>query len=300
MNDQISKIEFFKLHSLSGKLSDSFKFINGNFNVLVKLSSYILLPLALFLGLFTIVQNKITDVQMLMSLPKEEFITFLVLCLLGLIVTLFGVSIFASLIYTLIREYQVRDSISFLSLRDIKKPLIANAKKIWILLPVFILIFIIFFVLTGVLAKLSLYTLIVTVPLFFILSIPLAYTGYIYIYEDIKAFPAIWKSYKIGMPTLGSAFAVALFSSIFIFIICVISSMPFLIASIVNNLSIVSVLEGGDVSTLPGYFSILLYVLAVFSIYVHYISQIFFMVAMGLQYFSTTASRAEKLEENQI
>ena len=299
MNNQISKIEFFKLRSLSGKLSDTFKFVNENLNVLVKLSSYILLPLALLLGLFIVVQNKITDMRMLMSLPEGELITLFAFGLLGILVALLGVSIFVALIYTLIHEYQVRDSISLLSLRDIKKLLIVNIKKIWHLIPVFILIFAVFLVFTGVLAKLSFYTLIVTIPLFFILSIPLSYTGYIYLYEDIKLFPAVWKSYKIGMPTLGSSFAVVLFSAIFIFIICIVSSMPFWVASIVNNLSIVSVL-GGDTPTLPGYFSILLYVLAVFSIYVHYISQIFLIIAMGFQYFSTTVSCAEKLEENQV
>ncbi len=52
MENQTSKIVFYKSRSLAGRFSAAFDFIENNFKVLAKFSSFIILPVAVLLSLF--------------------------------------------------------------------------------------------------------------------------------------------------------------------------------------------------------------------------------------------------------
>jgi len=89
MENQSSKIIFYKSRSLAGRFSAAFDFIENNLKVLVKLSSFILLPLAILVSLlFTIFGNIVLEVNQVKGITPE-LVKYLIL-IIGYFLNLHG------------------------------------------------------------------------------------------------------------------------------------------------------------------------------------------------------------------
>ena len=299
MENQTSKIIFFKSRSLAGRFSAAFDFIENNLKVLVKLCSFILLPLAVLVSLlFTIFSNLAIQVQQVKSVTPEITKYLALICVIVLICAI-GNIFFKGILYTLVKEYPLRESLARLSFKDIRSKIVFNSKRFFIVNLLLLVFTIIYLALLASLMLLSPWTLILTVPLLFFIMIPFTYAQEIYLFEEIKVLAAIKKGFKLGIPNWAGTFFLLILADIFALIIQGIAFTPWGVGSFVQSLSFSSILDGNP-STLPGYFSVLMFVLCVFAYFITYLAQMLPSVSMMFQYFSATQKQVEtEKEQNQ-
>lgn len=108
---------------------------------------------------------------------------------------------------------------------------------------------------------------------------------------------AVKKGFKLGIPNWAGTFFLLILAGIFALIIQAIAFTPWGVGSFVQSLSYSSILDG-NTSTLPGYFSALMFVLCVIAYFITYLAQLLPSVSMMFQYFSATQKRVE--EENEL
>ena len=120
MENQTSKIVFYKSRSLAGRFSAAFDFIENNFKILVKLGSFILLPMAVIISLlFNMFGNLALEAQQAKSFTPE-LTKYLIALFLFVLVNIVGSVLFKGLVYTLVKEYPLRDSLERIQFKSIK------------------------------------------------------------------------------------------------------------------------------------------------------------------------------------
>lgn len=286
MTDQTSKIELFKTRSLLGRLSASFKFMNDNLSIFLRLGTYIALPTTILVALYC---------ALFMSKPvaEQQSLGYIVSTIALGVILVIGVCVFCSLVYTLIQKYVEDGYLPQYHLKDLKKLLLENTKKVFLVGLVTFVIGIILMLILVSLAYLTLYTLILTIPLIIFVLIPLSYTVYIYILEKTSLIVAFRKSYQLGIRTWGSIFAVGLITAFLVGIIQTIAALPWSMALMVNNLANIAWLRGEEV-ILPGFFPFLMFFLAFVAILISFLGNIMQLIPMAFQYASAEESRRER------
>jgi len=299
MEKQTSKIVFYKSRSLAGRFSAAFDFIENNFKVLAKFSSFIILPVAVLLSLFFIVYNNLAAQIVQGNIAASVLTQYIALVSALVLVCIIGDILFKGTVFALVKEYSLRESIARLSFKEMKNKLVANIKRFLIISLVLALLFIVYMALLAGLVFLSPWTLVLTFPFLLFITIPFTYAQEIYMFEDIKAMAAVKKGFKLGVPNWAGTFFLLILAEIFALIIQGIAFTPWGVGSFVQSLSFSSILDG-NTSTLPAYFSILMFVLSVIGYFVSYLAQLLPSISMMFQYFSATQKQVEKdLEINQ-
>ncbi len=299
MENQTSKIVFYKSRSLAGRFSAAFDFIENNFKVLAKFSSFIILPVAVLLSLFFIVYNNFAAQIVQGNITASGLTKYIVFISAIVLVCIIGDILFKGTVFALVKEYSLRESIARLSFKEMKSKLVANTKRFLIVSLVLALLFIVYMALLAGLLFLSPWTLVLTFPFLLFITIPFTYAQEIYMFEDIKVMAAVKKGFKLGVPNWAGTFFLLILAEIFALIIQCIAFTPWGVGSFVQSLSFSSILDG-NTSTLPTYFSILMFVLSVIGYFVSYLAQLLPSISMMFQYFSATQKQVEKdLEINQ-
>jgi len=299
MENQTSKIVFYKSRSLAGRFSAAFDFIENNFKVLAKFSSFIILPVAVLLSLFFIVYNNFAAQIVQGNIAASGLTKYIVLVSALVLVCIVGDILFKGTVFALVKEYSLRESIARLSFKEMKNKLVANTKRFLIISLVLALLFVVYMALLAGLLFLSPWTLVLTFPFLLFITIPFTYAQEIYMFEDIKVMAAVKKGFKLGIPNWAGTFFLLILAEIFALIIQCIAFTPWGVGSFVQSLSFSSILDG-NTSTLPTYFSILMFVLSVIGYFVSYLAQLLPSISMMFQYFSATQKEVEKdLEINQ-
>lgn len=288
MDNQASNPAFFKSRTVLGKLSASFKFMNENLGTLLKLGTYLLLPVVIVQGVYSAIYgyvpaNYVYDAGYVAATAVT--VLFLIVCL----------CLFNSLIYTLIRKYATRGDLPSYRLKDLKEPLLANAKKVFLLGLALFVVFGLYTMLAGLLAWLSLYTLILTIPLFFVLVLPFFFSAYVYILEELPLFAALKKAFVMGMRAWGSTFAVLFVTGLLAGIIQFVAYLPLTVGLMAGKLAANAVMKG-EVASLPGFFPLLIFVLTAIALLVSILSRMMIIISMGFQYASVETTRKERLQ----
>jgi len=212
------------------------------------------------------------------------------------LICMVGNILFKGLLYTLVKEYPLRESIARLTFKEIKDKLIKNTKRFFIVNLVLFVFILVYFALTGGLLTLSKWTLLFSIPFCLFLIVPFTYAQEIYLFEDIKVFAAVKKGFKLGIPNWAGTFFLLILAGFFALIIQGIAFTPWGVGRFVASLSFESILDG-NYSTLPGYFTILMFVLCVIAYFITYLAQLLPSLSMMFQYFSATQKEIEREEE---
>lgn len=197
MENQSSKIIFFKARSLAGRLSAALEFVEKNFKVLFKFTSLLVLPIAiLFSFMYVFLGDPSEKLKDMSSVGSELWymVAVGIITLLSLLCSM-GLS---SMLYTLIKEYLVRDSISNLTFKEIKSAYISNFKRYLISSIVLIGFSVLFSVAIFYGIMVSLWTLVFIIPVFLYIIVPMLYIQLIYQFEEITIGAAIKKAFKLG------------------------------------------------------------------------------------------------------
>ena len=289
MENETSKNAFYKSRSLLGRLSASFKFMNENSVLFLKLGTFVLLPVAIVQGLYAAFYGNIS--------PENVFsLGNLIALIVSFLVSVVGICVFNSLIYTLIHKYIEVGRLPAYQLKDLKHPLLANAKKVFIAGLITFVLFAVLITLIYLLATLTLYTLIVTTPLFFFLLVPFIYIECVYLLEHTTLMDAVKKSFSLGVRTWSSTFAILFLMSFLIGAIQLVASLPWFIGLMTGTLAQNAILEGGA-GTLPGFYPYLMFILAGIAFLITLLSRGAVLITMAFQYASVETMRKERLLE---
>lgn len=289
MESQKAKITLYAKRSFGEKMNASFDFIKENWKPLFKLTTYLILPLCLIqalsmnglmsssLALTTNVQagsfNSIADLGLMYWL---NYGLTVICCLIGSI-------ILTSLIYSLIKTYNEREErLEGITLSALKPLLLKNMGKLLKLTLFGILLGVIICVVVVLLAVLTPFTLILTVPLLIACAVPVALFAPIYLFENISIWEAFKKTFRLGFATWGGILLIALVMGLIGSILQGITMLPWYIATIVKYFFAMS--DSSSAVTVSPVYNFFLYLLGILQTFGAYLATIFTIIGIVYQY----------------
>lgn len=289
METQKPKISMYVKRPFGEKLNASFDFIKENWKILLKFSTYLLLPLSLIQALsLNGIMGGVLDLSSLGNKvdvleDPSAFMAFGLYYGLYVLLFLIGSVMLTSLVYTLIHTYNEREErLQGITLSDLKSLLLCNVKRLLKIALLLIGIFVLVFVIMGVLMAFSPFTLLLTVPVVFAFSVPVALLAPIYLFEDISLMKAFRKTFRLGFATWGGVFLISLVMGIIANVLQGVTMMPWYIATLVKYFFAMS--DTGSEATVSAGYSFLLYLFAIIQVFGAYLSMIFSLVGLAYQY----------------
>ena len=289
MESQKPKIAMYVKRPFGEKLNASFDFIKENWKLLLKFSTYLLLPLSLIQALSL---NGIMGGAMgLSSLGNRvemfddpsALIDFGLYYGLYMILLMIGSVTLTSLVYTMIRTYNEREErLQGVTLRDLKPLLLHNVKRLLLMTLLCIGVAFLVMIIVVVLGVLSPFTFLLTIPLLIAFSVPLALLAPIYLFEDISLMEAFRKTFRLGFATWGGILLISLIMGIIANVLQGVTMMPWYIATLVKYFFAMS--DTGSETTVSAGYSFILYLLGIIQTFGAYLSMIFSLVGLAYQY----------------
>ena len=241
MNPQDPKIALYKKRSFGDKLGATFELVKISRKPMLKYMLYFVLPLCMLESICLMnIMNATAEIGVMEISDSASFLpvflmryggTYGLIALFSILITLF----FLSLVYALVKFYSETHE-EDANITKIINDLIKNyAKKIVILFLFCVAAGIIVFFIMGILLYISLMTLWGIIPFLFIFSIPLRLFVPIYLFEEIGIWNAFIKSFRIGFPTWGGTFLLALITSIISGLFAFIISLPYFLIYVVRG-----------------------------------------------------------------
>ena len=277
MESQKPKVAMYVKRSFGDKLNASFDFIKENWKILLKFTTYLLLPVSLIqaLSLNGLMGGAfaMTAMSKTATVPDTaSLLGFMSYYGLYMIVFMIGSILLTSMIYALIRTYNEREE--RLEFRNIKRLLVMTLFSILVMLFVGLVV--------GLLAFLSLFTLFLTIPLLIAFVVPLALWAPIYLFEDITVMESFKKTFRLGFATWGGVFLISLIMGFIANVLQGVTMMPWYIATLVKYFFSLS--DVGSETTVSAGYSFILYLLGIVQAFGAYLSMIFTFVGMAYQY----------------
>ena len=289
MESQKAKVAMYVKRSFGDKMNASFDFIKENWKPLFKFATYLILPLCLIQalslnGLMNGSMGITMGVKAGAANPLADFGTmFWVNYGLTIICYLIGSVILTSLIYALIKTYNEREErLEGVTLSSLKSLLFKNVGRLLKLTLFGILIMIILCVVMGLLAALTPFTLILTLPMLVACVIPLSLFSPIYLFENIGIWEAFKKTYRLGFATWGGVFLIALIMGLIGGILQGITMLPWYVATIVKYFFAMS--DSGSAVTISPVYNFFLYLMGILQAFGMYLSTIFTIIGLAYQY----------------
>ncbi|MFV0545789.1 MAG: hypothetical protein ACK5ND_06255 [Bacteroides sp.] len=289
MEPQKPRITLYERRSFGNKLNASFDFIKENWKPLFKFSTYLLLPLSLIQGLS--LNGLIGGMTNLGALENSDAIaglgslgvTFLLHYSLYILLFIIGNIGLSALVLALVKSYNEReDRLLNITLKELKPLLLYNAKRVFLAgLAAFIVLSVVLFV-VALFAAISVYTMILTLPCFIACLVPLLLLTPIYVLEKISLGDAVFKAYRLGFPTWGGIFLIALVMGIIANVLQGVFTAPWYIAFLVKYFFMMS--DAANVATVSPWYAFMLYVFAVIQVFGTYLSMIFCPIGVVYQY----------------
>ena len=292
MESQKPKIAMYAKRSFGEKLNVSFDFIKENWKPLLKLTTYLILPLCLIQamslnglmgGAFNVtqsVQSNILGTNSIASMGTMFFVYYAAYILLSLV----GSILITSVVYGLIQKYNESDEqrLRGITLGAIKPLLFRNMKKLLALIVASIVLVMFFGVIIVLLAGLTYFTLILTIPFTIAFSIPLALWVPIYLFEDISLIASFKKTFRLGFATWGGILLIIIVMGIIASVLQGVTMTPWYVATLVKYFFSVS--DPGNATTVSIGYNFMLYLLGIIQTYGTYLSVIFSLVGLAYQY----------------
>lgn len=278
METQKPKIAFYVKRSFGEKFNASFDFIKENWRLLLKFTTYLLLPLCLIQALSL---NGFAG-----GIVNPEYSsTMAILSYYGLYIVLYmiGSVVLTSLIYAMMRMYNDREGrLQGVTLGMLRRPLFRNIKRIiLVILLSFFLMMVVSFVM-GMIRMIFPLTLFLMIPLFIIVMIPFSLWAVILLFEDISIVNALKKAYRLGFATWGGILAILVIMGIVGGILQGVTMIPWYIGLLAKAL-FAATGTGSEFTVSAGY-NFMLYLLAVIQTFGAYLSFIFILVGLAYQY----------------
>ena len=295
---------FYKRRGFSGRLSGGYKFLEKNFQTILRVGSFILVPYAVILAfamtwLMDIVQQMeaTADVTALMASPGvlTDFYSSLALRLLVCgVVALLGTCCWKALVFGIFRKYVDLGYVPSMKLGSWWSWM---QRDVWryFLYALFILFF-------WLIVAAIFYMLITLTPWLGLLLIPvLLYCGvifklfpYYYMVERESLWDAFLHAFRKGTPNWGSTFAIVVLAGIITGVFCFIYSLPTSITWLVDGMVARGNVDG-VAADLPGYYVGLKVAFWAISLYASALATLLTDAPMLFQYGTLMSGEKEKM-----
>ena len=276
MESQKPKIAMYVKRNFGEKLSASFDFIKENWKLMLKFTTYLLLPICLIqalslngmMGYMTVLADLSggsvsSDASLMMS--------FFSYYSLYMFVFLIGTIALTSLIYALIRTYSERDErLQGVTLGMLRPMLLRNVKRLVVMTLFGLLLMVLLGVIMGFMAALLWPVLFLVIP--FVINL----------FEDISVMESLKKTFRLGFATWGGIFLISLIMGLIAGILQGVTMMPWYIGTIVKSIFAMS--SGGSEATVSVGYNFMLYLLAIVQAFGAYLAMIFSLVGLAYQY----------------
>jgi hypothetical protein len=294
MENQKPRIEFYRQRTFSEKLNATFDFIRENWKPLLKYSFYLIMPVCLVqtFAMNSFVNGYANLVLSSMNSSSNYFgnsvYSFAASYGVLLFCLLIGSAILSGLVYAMMQTYATRENrLQDITIDDLKERLAGNAWKCLRISFFLIFVYLVIIAFAGLLAVLvSVYSLILTVPLFivFVLClIPLMMLIPAYIFEHGISFSgAVRKAWKLGTATLGGMIGLMIVLYIIASVIQTVTLMPWYITTVVGSVMTLTSESGISQSVI---YKFALYILGLLQSYGAYVSSIIGITGLAFQYF---------------
>ncbi|KAA6321307.1 hypothetical protein EZS27_029032, partial [termite gut metagenome] len=197
MNQQNPKIVFYTKRSFSKKISATFDFLEENWKVILKYTTFLILPVSILQALtFNKVLEELFKMQAMQKagenpweifkgmIFKADFIANYGLMLLCIVV---GSILFASLLYAIMQVYNEREEgLKGITFSGLKNRIIKNAERFLYIFLFSLGITIVACLILFCLTLITPVTLFLTIPLVLVCAVPLALFTPVYMFEDIS------------------------------------------------------------------------------------------------------------------
>ena len=289
MESQKPKIAMYAKRPFGEKLNASFDFIKENWKQLFKYSTYLILPVCLIQAAnFSGLMGSMTDLTAMQAgstatNPLAILGPAFALNYAGVVFFSFlGALLLTSLIYAMVRLYNEREErLNGITFGDIKPLLLHNIKRLFIMGIMIGFLFLVAFILVVLLAVLTPFNLVLTLPLLFAFMVPLALMPPVYLFENISLGAAFKKTFRLGFATWGGILLILLVMGIIAGVLQGIVSIPWYVIYFVKM--IFSMSDGGEVSSSVG-LNFAQYLFSILMLYGSYLSAIFGIVGLVYQY----------------
>jgi len=218
----MGKKEFYlyRERTLSDKLNDTFGFIRDNWQVMLKFSVYLLLPLCMVAAVFT---NSFMDGSLAELTGESNIWQNPVVASLSYLLSGVCSVVLAALLFALVQLYMKRaNGLEDLTFQELRDPLINNVGKIIVQAILFFVVFVILifglvilesiiFLLLNVGGSVVFLLAMVSILGIMVLLLPLQMVVPTYLLEEnIGVFDSFKKGYRLGWHTWGSLFLLTL------------------------------------------------------------------------------------------
>ena len=274
------RLEIFRERVFGDKLNATFDFVRENWRPMLKYMTYMMLPLACVAG---VLMKGWMSYYMNMMVAKQQNpeVGFIVSYGLTILVYVFASLLLASLVYSMMRIYRERkDRLKDLTYEELKPTFWRFLKRMLLLGLCFLVLYILAFLLIILIATLTLWSLLLTVPALIILAMPLLYWPPAYLLDnDLSLFAALKKSYRLGFPTWGGIFLIAIVLGMLSVVISSVVSIPWS----VGFFSYLMLSEAGE-GQAPVVMEFVMYLLNVVQSYCMLVVSSLSLVGMAFQY----------------
>ncbi len=200
-----------------------------------------------------------------------------------MVCAMLGSFLLMSLVFALIQMYGTREErLVGVTLTELKPLILNNLGRCMMLFLFMILVMLVWALVLVPLAVLSLWTLLLTIPLTFICFVPLCLMSPVYLFEKISIWNAFVKSFRIGFPTWGGILAIAFIMSLISAAVQVVVVLPYEVAVMVKYFFTLS--DMSNEATVSGGYNVFLYLLSVLMTFGSYLAAVFSMLGLVYQY----------------
>lgn len=288
METQKPKIALYVKRSFGEKLTATFGFVNENWKVLLKYTTYLILPLCLIQGLsmksfmqsyMGVVASAGNGISSYDDLAYTLGVSYGALILLSMI----GGLILTSLVYGLIKLYNEREErLAGVTFAGLKPLLFSNAKRLLILWLFMTAIVFGAVVVMALLIVITPWTMLLTIPFLIACIFPLTLLPSIYLFENIGVWQAFLKTFRLGFATWGGIFGVTFVTGFIANVVQGVLSIPYMVVMVVGVALTTSGMQT-EMTTSAG-FGFMNYLFAVLMTFGIYLSMIFTMLGLVYQY----------------
>jgi len=285
------KIKFYKVRTMSQKLTVTFDFLRENWKPLLIFSLYLILPICL-LQAFTM--NSYIRFAFSMGYESasgagNEFVfSFLRNFIMLFVFIILGSSVLYAMVYSLMTQYESRESrLMKIKWEDIMSSFIRNVGKLLRVNLFLIGISLLISALIVVFAILSTWVLIILIPVAIIgvvaVMVPFTLFMPIYLFEEIPFFAALRKSFRYGFSFWGETLVIIVVFSLLANIVSGVTTIPWYFVIMFGE--IFSLVESGAGFNNTIWYQFISYLLGILQSYGVYISYIFSTIGIAFHYF---------------
>ena len=277
------KIKLYKVRSFSERFSTVMDFNRENWKVILKFFTYFMLPLSIIQGMFVDSVTSLSSgvgLRGFANLPVSSIFEYSSYIMITLISSL----LVASMIFSMVQLYQNREErLKHLEFSELWQQMVHNMGRIFLAFIVAILILGVFLSILAGLGMLSMLTLILTLPLFFVLFVPLVLLPVFMSFDSDGFVQIISNTFVYGIKTWGGTFLFIFLMGFIANLASGITSTPwyviYMFKTMIPMLNHSTVVETSSVGTNIG-----MYIVGIIMIYGSQLASCLLTLALVFQY----------------